>query len=407
MGYIAVDHLKLGMVLNEDVRDINTRLLLSKGQKIDPKHIRILKIWGVGEVNVVGDAQTGSTTLPPVDPEKERQVKDQVGRLFKYLDLRHPIVSEICQVALLHRLREASEADRDAEPVQIQGPGELSRPEGLRQQIFQLDIQLPEAPVIISELNEVIADPLATSNDVARVVNTSPSLSALLLRIVNSAYYGFSSKIDRISRAVTIIGTKEISGLALGISVMQAFNDIPRHIIEMEAFIRHSLACGTIARILAARGNMAETEQLFVAGLLHDIGKLVIFKYYPEHARACLHLAASSATSLFEAEKTVVGLNHAQVGRYLLEKWKLPRNLTDIVVFHHAPAKAADPVKAGIVQLADLITHGLAIGSSGEFSVPGFEDSATQAVGIGPHTIPSVVRQIVHQLGPMEAIFSG
>ena len=140
MGYIAVDHLKLGMVLNEDVRDINTRLLLSKGQKIDPKHIRILKIWGVGEVNVVGDAQTGSTTLPPVDPEKERQVKDQVGRLFKYLDLRHPIVSEICQVALLHRLREASEADRDAEPVQIQGPGELGRPEGLRQQIFQLDI---------------------------------------------------------------------------------------------------------------------------------------------------------------------------------------------------------------------------------------------------------------------------
>ena len=253
----------------------------------------------------------------------------------------------------------------------------------------------------------MIADPLATSNDVARVVNTSPSLSALLLRIVNSAYYGFSSKIDRISRAVTIIGTKEISGLALGISVMQAFNDIPKHIIQMEAFIRHSLACGTIARMVAARANLAETEQLFVAGLLHDIGKLVIFKYYPEHARACLHLAASSATTLFEAEKTVIGLHHAQVGRYLLEKWQLPQHLTDTVVYHHTPIKAADPVKAGIVQLADMITHGLAIGSSGEFSIPGFDESATQAVSISPHTIQTVVRQIVHQLGPMEAIFSG
>ena len=407
MGYIAVNHLKLGMVLNEDVRDINTRLLLSKGQKIDAKHIRILKIWGVGEVKVVGEVETVATALPQADPEKERQVKKQVGRLFKHLDLRHPIVSEICQAALLHRLREASDVDRDAEPGQIQGIGALSRPEGLRQKIFQLDVKLPEAPVIISELNDVIADPLATSNDVARVVNTSPSLSALLLRVVNSAYYGFSSKIDRISRAVTIIGTKEISGLALGISVMQAFNDIPEHIIQMEAFIRHSLACGTIARMVAARANLAETEQLFVAGLLHDIGKLVIFKYYPEHAQACLHLAASRATTLFEAEKTVIGLHHAQVGRYLLEKWKLPQNLTDTVVFHHTPTKAADPGKAGIVQLADMITHGLAIGRSGEFSIPGFEESATQAVAISPPTVQTVIRQVVHQLGPMEAILSG
>jgi putative nucleotidyltransferase with HDIG domain len=407
MGYIAVDHLKLGMVLSEDVRDINTRLLLSKGQKIDPKHIRILKIWGVGEVNVVGAAETGSGPLPSTDPEKERQVKNQVGRLFKHLDLNHPIVNEICQAALLHRLRGESAPAPDLEYPPIQVQEELRRPEGIRQQIFQIDIQLPEAPVIINELNEVIADPLATSNDVARVVNTSPSLAAQLLRIVNSAYYGFSSKIDRISRAVTIIGTKEISGLALGISVMQAFNDIPEQIIEMQAFIRHSLACGTIARILAARGNMAQTEQLFVAGLLHDIGKLVFFKYYPEHAKACLQLAASTATSLFDAEKNVIGLHHAHMGRFLLEKWKLPQDLTDIVVCHHAPSKAAEPVKAGIVQLADLMTHGLGIGRSGEFSVPGFDAGTAKAIGLGPYTIQTVLRQVVHQLGPMEAIFSG
>ena len=104
----------------------------------------------------------------------------------------------------------------------------------------------------------VITDPFATSNDVAQVVNKSPSLAALLLRIVNSAYYGFPSKIDRISRAVTIIGTKEISGLALGISVMRVFSDIPKEVIDMQAFIRHSLACGMLARILAALKNLQQ-----------------------------------------------------------------------------------------------------------------------------------------------------
>jgi HD-like signal output (HDOD) protein len=406
MGYIAVDNLEQGMIVSEDVRDINTRLLLSKGQKIGPKHVRILKIWGITEVNIVG-AQADETVVMPIsDPEKERRAKASLTRIFKHLDLGNPLLKEICRTSLIYRLQgESPQYPMSEWEAPKDGDG-LGRPGQIRQQIQKIDVKLPEAPTIISELNDVIVDPFATSNDVAQVVNKSPSLAALLLKIVNSAYYGFPSRIDRISRAVTIIGTKEISSLALGICVMRAFEDIPAKVVDMQAFIRHSLACGMVARILGALKNVEQTEQLFVSGLLHDIGKLIIFKYFPEYAQNCMGLAAESGESVFYTERAVLGLNHSQIARYLLDKWRLPSNLENNVVFHHAPAEALDPTKAGIIQLADVITNGLGIGTSGEHSVPPVDEEVLNRIGVSACTLQMVIRQAIHQLGPMEAIFS-
>lgn len=406
MSFIAVDNLKQGMVLDEDVRDINTRLLLSKGQKLAQNHIRILKIWGVAAVSVVGDAENRNADMQALDDEKLKNVRTTINLVFKHVDLTNEILKEICKASLKHRLRGAFV---QTPTVTCQSGNDyevLSDSEQIRRQIDKIDAKLPEAPGIIAELNQVIGDPVATSNDVARVVNTSPSLAAILLRIVNSAYYGFPSRIDRISRAVTIIGTKEISGLALGLSVMQVFKDIPKEILDMQAFIRHSLACGMLARILAALNNMAQTEQLFVSGLLHDIGKLIVYKYYPGHANACMCMAASSGTSVFQSEKKIIGINHPQVAKLLLKKWNLPPDLKNTIVYHHAPSQAQHPQKAAIVHLADIITHGLGIGSSGERSIPCFDNKAIDTIAISTHTIQMVIRQAVHQLGPMDTIFS-
>ncbi len=405
MGYIAVDNLEHGMVLSEDVRDINTRLLLSKGQKIDPRHIRILKIWGVSEVNVVGVQPDRIVGMLTADPQQEKRVQAVLEKVFKNVDLRNQLLNEIFRASLAHRLQ----GEMTLPPVpEIEDTGKymLIKPEQIRQQIQKIDAKLPETPTIIAELNDVIDDPFATSNDVAQVVNKSPSLAALLLKIVNSAYYGFPSRIDRISRAVTIIGTKEISSLALGICVMRTFDDIPAEIIDMQAFIRHSMACGMVARILGALKNVEETEQLFVSGLLHDIGKLIVFKYFPEYSYSYIRLAAASGESVFSAEKAVLGLNHTQVARQLLEKWRLPKGLENNVVFHHTPGKAPDPLRAGILQLADLIANGLGIGSSGEHSVPACDEMVMESLGLSASTLQMVIRQAIHQLGPMETIFS-
>lgn len=407
MGSIAVDSLEQGMILSEDVRDINTRLLLSKGQKIVPKHIRILKIWGVTEVNVVGPSEGQDADLPAVDPEMVGVIKKRMDVIFQSVNLKNRTINEIYNSSLAYRLRSGRAETQPPEITSSKLSGDLNKADQIKRQIQKIDARLPETPSIISELNDVIEDPLATSNDVAQVVNKSPSLAALLLKIVNSAYYGFPSAIDRISRAVTIIGTKEISGLALGICVMRAFNDIPSQLLNMQAFIRHSLVCGMLARITAALKNVEQTEQLFISGLLHDIGKLIVFKYYPEHAKACMHEAAASGQSVYQAEKSIIGLNHTQISRYLLKKWRLPSELEDNIVYHHMPAQARQPIMAGIVQLADLIAHGLGIGSSGEISIPCFDDKLLDTIGISNSTVQMIIRQAVHQLGPMEAIFTG
>lgn len=406
MGYIAVDNLEQGMIVSEDVRDINTRLLLSKGQKIGSKHIRILKIWGVTEVNVVGAESDRTVDMPADDPEKARRIQEFLDTLFKHLNLKNPLLNEIYRASMAYRLQGEASLPSVSEFEATISSDVMSKPEQIRQRIQKIDAKLPEAPTIISELNDVIADPFATSNDVAQVVNKSPSLAALLLKIVNSAYYGFPSRIDRISRAVTIIGTKEISGLALGICVMRAFSDIPPEVIDMQAFIRHSLASGMVARILGALKNMEQTEQLFVSGLLHDIGKLIVFKYFSKYTHSYIGLAITSGQSVFSAEKAVLGLNHTQIARYLLKKWRLPPGLENNVVFHHTPAKASDPTKAGILQLADLIANGLGIGTSGERAVPSCDEEVLEDIGVSASTLQMVIRQAIHQLGPMEAIFS-
>lgn len=404
MGYIAVENLERGMVLEEDVYDINTRLLLSKGQKLANNHLRILKIWGVSEVKVVGSETTAAGNQGGIDNEKTEGIKNAIDLVFKNADFANSTLKEICKVALIHRIK----GDFTISPRLncISGSQDMQgKLKVVSGHIEGIEDKLPETPTIIAELNQVITDPLATSNDVARVVNTSPSLAATLLKIVNSAYYGFPSKIDRISRAVTIIGTKEISSLALGISVMQTFKDIPKHIIDMQAFIRHSLVCGIIARILAARNNLPQTEQLFVSGLLHDIGKLIVYCCYPEHATVCFCLAESSNTSVFQTEKNIIGMNHPQLAKHLLSKWKLPMDLTDNIIYHHAPSRASNSDTAGIVHLADIISQGLGIGYSGERSIPQFDYPVIDKIVDSRHSIQMVVRQAVHQLGPMEAIF--
>lgn len=405
MGYVAVENLEQGMVLDEDVHDINTRLLLSKGQKIAQNHIRILKIWGVMGVSVVGSPTNEVADIPAMDNENIERVKIAINLVFRNADLNHPILREIYKTSLIHRLKgtfgnvptldrhTSTDSDVLIKPVRIEG------------QIDQNDIKLPEAPTIISELNQVIADPLTTSNDVAQVVRKSPSLAAMLLKIVNSAYYGFPSRIDRISRAVTIMGTKEISGLALGICVMQTFEDIPKEVLNMEAFIRHSLACGIVTRILAALNNVAQTEQLFVSGLLHDIGKLIFHKYYPDHAKACIAFGHSLDTSIFRTEKKIIGMNHATIAKLLLKKWGLPIELTTNIVHHHSPSTAPNPEKAGMVHLADIIAHGLGIGSSGERCIPKVDATLLDKISISADNINMVIRQTVHQFGPMDAIF--
>lgn len=407
MGLVHVDNLEVDMVLSEDVRDIKYRLLLTKGQKIQSKHIRIFKIWGITEVNVVGESRDKKNlTEIHIDPDKLERITEETKFHFKHVDLSHPAIKELFRISLLHRSQQEVDIRENIIPTSTDDVKEHSIRD-IKKMIAGREIKLPEMPSTAFELNEIVADPTASAHSIAEVVNKSPSLATLLLKIVNSSFYGFPSKINNISRAVTIIGTREITGLALGLSIVKAFKDIPKEVIDISSFLRHSIACGIISRILAAKKNISQTEQMFVAGLLHDIGRLIIYQYFPDQAMTLLSLAAASDNLVYQQENRLLGGNHSLIGQYLLKEWKLPFELQNNIFFHHNPSDAPEPVMATIIHLADIMVNALRLGSSGERFVPFFDEKAYEKLEISPGSFGTIIQHTIHQLVPLESFFQG
>jgi HD-like signal output (HDOD) protein len=253
-------------------------------------------------------------------------------------------------------------------------------------------------PMIFTRINDAVNNPRSSIADIGRVISEDPGLTARLLRIVNSAFYSFPSKIDTISRAVTIVGTQQLRDLALATSVMKVFKGIPEDLMNMEAFWCHSVGCGITARVLASHRREANLERYFVTGMLHDIGRLLLFMNLPKQARTALTRCQSSGELLYQVEYEEIGFDHATVGSTLLQAWNLPASLEEVVAFHHAPQKALRyPIETAIVHVADIIAHALELGSSGERFVPQLNPEAWERIGIPPTLLPATLEQVERQ----------
>jgi HD-like signal output (HDOD) protein len=182
------------------------------------------------------------------------------------------------------------------------------------------------------------------------------------------------------------------------------FKNIPRHIIDMYSFLRHSLACGITARILAAQMNLHQTEQLFVSGLLHDLGRLLLYIYFPKESVAVLNKAAASGQLLYVEEEAFLGCDHCDIGKFLTNQWKLPLLLENNVAYHHWPSRSPEPVFASVIHLADILVHAVGYGSTGEFYVPPLDEQAWMELKLSPSCFDSVVKQALHQIEALETL---
>jgi putative nucleotidyltransferase with HDIG domain len=402
MATLRTKKLKPGMVLAEDVHDIKGRLLMVRGKPIGPDHIRIFKIWGIPQVEIAGVHADEEAAPVPLDPACLEAARQEAEQLFVFTERDHPAIIEIFNQAVSYRAARHTLAPLDRLPLEeLAAPAKEPTTDFLEKFIDQ-DIALPEIPTIVMELNEVIANPLSTADQMAQVINKSPSLTAMLLKIVNSSFYGLPSKVDRVSLAVTLIGTRELTSLALGISIISMFKSIPTSLLTMRSFLKHSLACGLLSRLLAAQKAMRQTEQMFTAGLLHDIGRLILFNYFPEDALGALRHARQTCDRLYRAEKKRLGCDHGQIGKYLLNRWRLPLVIENTVCFHHEPSEAPDPVPAAIVHVADLLVNALGLGTSGERLVPPLDARAWEALDLSPGCFEVVIQQTINQLNTLE-----
>jgi HD-like signal output (HDOD) protein len=227
------------------------------------------------------------------------------------------------------------------------------------QQLAQEVETLFSLPDIAIRLNELIDQPDTSTQDLVEVVQLDAGIAATVLRLANSAWYGLPSKVDTISRAITLIGQRALRDLVLSTSVIRTFKGISAEFVDMRDFWDNSVTCGVVTRNLAQKVRMRETERMFLAGLLHKVGRLVFYASRPVQYRQVLQDRQHGEAAIIEAERAVFGFDYAQLGAALLRAWRVPSALDEVVEYQLAPLDAPNQVKeAAIVHMAaDIAFH--------------------------------------------------
>ena len=250
-------------------------------------------------------------------------------------------------------------------------------------------------PMFYSQLSEAIDHPRSSIGDIAKIISEDMGLTARILKLANSPLFGYFSKIDSITQAVTIIGVFQVRDLALAISVMDAFKGIPEDLVNMEQFWKHSIATGLAARLLATSQREANIERFFVAGILHDVGRLVMYVRVPDLCLQLLEESRATGTLLYRAEMEYFSFDHADVGGALLKRWKIPPSVAEPVGSHHDCRRASQyPREASILHVADIIAHALELGNSGEIFVPALDNAVWDRLQLSNYFLPTLVNQI-------------
>ncbi len=217
---------------------------------------------------------------------------------------------------------------------------------------------LVSPPDVCMRMFELIHSPSTSVTDIANLVSVDPNLTTRVLRMANSAFYRFRRKIDTVSRAITVIGTTELYQLVLSISAVKSFNNLPNELVKMETFWRHSVYTGLLARALAVRADVLHPERLFVAGVMHDIGSLILYHQRPDAMRDILVIAEGDEEVLYQAEMDRFGFSHASVAAYLMDSWQLPEELIFSIKWHHQPELAEKAgMEAHILFLANHLVN--------------------------------------------------
>jgi HD-like signal output (HDOD) protein len=268
-------------------------------------------------------------------------------------------------------------------------------------------LELVSPPTTYSHINDLMNSPNSSADDISAIINVDPALTARLLKIVNSPFYGFPSQINTISRAITIIGTRELTHLVLATSVINAFKGIPASLINMDEFWRHSLACAIASKLIAIHCGYRAAERFFISGLLHNIGSLVLYQAVPELAREAINSAKFGNGAIYDAEKHVMGFDHTEVGQALVKAWRLPDSLDDVVRYHHTPSQAQEfPKEVAIIHIADIMVSSAELGHSGDNHVPPLDPKAWELLELDAQVLPEILQKVAEQLDDLTAVMT-
>ncbi len=259
---------------------------------------------------------------------------------------------------------------------------------------------LPTLPTVFAELERVLSDPKVTANEVANIIEKDMALAARILKVVNSAYYGFPKRISTISRSVVILGFNEIKNIALSISILDMFQSKQKQGgLDFEEFWKHSLAVGLISSLIARRigkEKIENPETAFISGLLHDVGRIVMDQYIPQYPKV-IEIAKTKHYLLTSVEVAVFGFTHMDIGRLLIKRWNLPENLTLVAGYHSKPLEKQSSSNKkyfpliSAVHVADIIARAARFGNAGDIYVPSLVLECWKEIGLSLGDLESLI----------------
>jgi HD-like signal output (HDOD) protein len=379
MPRIATSALKPGMVLATEVLSRDGRVLFTAGAALEPWHVQVLRTLGVDAVEVT--EPTARITLD--------HAAEYARSFFLYVNPDHPAMQALFEIAAERVLKRAEQGwvlpdldTRQARSVEhlsdVFGPDQASAKE-----IVRHETELASFPDLYFRLKEMLDSPTSSARRIADLISGDVGLSAKLLRLVNSPIYAPVTPVDSVARAVTLVGTDELATLALGITAINYFKDIPAELIDMETFWRHSITCAVLAMLLAKRQGLPP-ERCFTAGLLHDVGRLLLFKKLPYASTEVMIHARENFLPLYEAERILLEFDHTDVSRALLAEWRFPEAMAGAISGHHDPMAAPDPRTASIQHLADIMANAVGIADGGMYAVPDLNPAAWDELVMQP-----------------------
>ena len=259
---------------------------------------------------------------------------------------------------------------------------------------------LPSLPILYTELSREVGNPNASIESIGAIVRKDQSLTSRLLKLSNSALYSFPCQVETIEEALQLIGLREMCDLALATSVINSFKNLPPELVNVPDFWKHSIGCGVAAGLVAEHNHDPAAERFFVGGLLHDIGRLILYLKARAESTEIFRLCQRDNLPPCVVERQILGFDHALLGGELLALWRLPPTLVEMVRRHHHPlAGHAAGMDVAAVHYADFLVTALEIGNSGEYTVSPLSEEARKRCGLESFHIEPLVQELETRCG--------